>query len=103
MNSNLTKKDFKPKCQNESCGKYLKNPEETDQDLSVSCPCEVEFYHSIVESLTKSVRLFFCFKYGKYDVKRKEHIIFPVIFLLTISVEIADTTMKHSEMHILEF
>lgn len=56
LNSNLTKKDYKPKCQSEFCGKYLINPDEAGQDLTVSCPCEVEFYQSIVESLTKSVR-----------------------------------------------
>lgn len=58
MNKNLTKKDYQPKCQNESCPhKYLiDDPDEAEQDLSISCPCEVEFYNSIVESLKKSVR-----------------------------------------------
>lgn len=69
LNSNLTKKDFKPRCQSEACGKYLKDPEEPNQDLSVSCPCEVEFYQSIVESLKNTVRqVLIFFKFFIYIV-----------------------------------
>ncbi|XP_074030058.1 uncharacterized protein isoform X4 [Leptinotarsa decemlineata] len=58
LNKNLSKRNiqFESKCNNDDCRKYMEQTgEETDQDICLNCPCEVEFYQSIVETLKKSV------------------------------------------------
>ncbi|KAJ8916239.1 hypothetical protein NQ315_016378 [Exocentrus adspersus] len=60
LNKSLTNREVqapKGKCKSAACKKNMKLAEEgkTPTDVCLNCPCEVEFYQSIVETLKKSV------------------------------------------------
>ncbi|CAG9814199.1 unnamed protein product [Phaedon cochleariae] len=59
LNRSLSRKNvkFESRCNNEECRKYMAQSEELrdQQETPPTCPCEVEFYQSIVETLKKSV------------------------------------------------
>ncbi|VEN36491.1 unnamed protein product [Callosobruchus maculatus] len=54
LNRSLTKKNFQ--CNNAECIKKKEKNDTTDlDDVCLNCPCEVEFYQGIVETLKKTV------------------------------------------------
>lgn len=62
LNKSLTNRDVqglkhKGECKNSECRKNMKlaGDAKTPTDVCLNCPCEVQFYQSIVETLKKSV------------------------------------------------
>lgn len=55
LNKELGKREYVNHCQNPECIKLGENIDTSRNQVEISCPCEAEFYKSIVDSLKASV------------------------------------------------